>query len=208
MELGNEIRMLGDRLRAIAQVGLDYAEDSPYDADRYERVLRIVSELFALADTRSAEEIHRTLFTQLTHRTPLVGAEAAIFDDEDRLLLIRRADDGRWALPGGLIDPAETPAEAAVREAREESGTVAEPVALIGVYDSRRCGSELPLQLYHFVVGCHLVEATGVAETPWEITEQSWFADVEGIELSAGHPGKIAGAFAWHRGRLAAHLDL
>jgi 8-oxo-dGTP pyrophosphatase MutT (NUDIX family) len=208
MELGNEIRMLGDRLRAIAQVGLDYAEDSPYDADRYERVLRIVSELFALADTRSAEEIHRTLFTQLTHRTPLVGAEAAIFDVEDRLLLIRRADDGRWALPGGLIDPGETPAEAAAREAREECGTVADPVALIGVYDSRRCGSELPLQLYHFVVGCRLVEATGVAETPWEITEQSWFADVEGIELSPGHPAKIAGAFAWHRGRLAAHLDL
>jgi ADP-ribose pyrophosphatase YjhB (NUDIX family) len=208
MELADQIRHLGDRLRAIAQMGLSYAVDKPYDADRYERALAIAAELFALADTRPAEEIRRTVFEQLTHLTPLVGAEAAIFDESSQLLLIRRADDGRWALPGGLVDPGETAAEAAVREAREESGTVAEPLALVGLYDSRRCGSEIPLQMYHAVVGCRLVETSGVPETPWEVIDQSWFADAAGLELSAGHAPKVTDAFAWRRGRLAAHLDL
>ena len=38
------------------------------------------------------------------------------------VLLIRRADDGRWAMPGGWVEPGETPAEAAVRETAEETG--------------------------------------------------------------------------------------
>jgi ADP-ribose pyrophosphatase YjhB (NUDIX family) len=208
VDLEQQIRLLGDHLRAIAQAGLYYSEGKPYDADRYERILDVTAELFALADTRPGPEIRRTLFHQLTHIAPLVTADAAVFDDADRLLLIRRADDGHWALPGGMIDPGETPAEAAVREAREECGAIVEPLALVGVYDSRFCGTTTNLQLYHFVVGCRLVEATGVPETPWEVTAQQWVARLDGLDMSPGHEIKAHGAFAWHRGRTEAYLDL
>ena len=50
------------------------------------------------------------------------GADAFIVNGAGEVLLIRRADDGCWAMPDGWVEPAETPAEAAVRETKEETG--------------------------------------------------------------------------------------
>jgi 8-oxo-dGTP diphosphatase len=52
----------------------------------------------------------------------LPSASAVVFDDEGRILLLRRADTGRWSLPAGMLDPGEQPADAAVREIFEETG--------------------------------------------------------------------------------------
>ena len=51
-------------------------------------------------------------------------------DDEGQVLLGRRTDTRSWALPGGIIDPGEQPADAAVRECFEETGRVAAPETL------------------------------------------------------------------------------
>jgi ADP-ribose pyrophosphatase YjhB (NUDIX family) len=50
-----------------------------------------------------------------------VTTDAAIFDHSGRILLIQRADNGRWAMPGGAAEVGETPSEAVVREVREET---------------------------------------------------------------------------------------
>jgi 8-oxo-dGTP diphosphatase len=50
------------------------------------------------------------------------GADALVRDERGRVLLVRRADDGRWAMPGGWVDPGETPEQAVVREVAEETG--------------------------------------------------------------------------------------
>jgi 8-oxo-dGTP pyrophosphatase MutT (NUDIX family) len=63
----------------------------------------------------------------------LSTAMGAVFDDDGRVLLGRRADIGVWTLPGGIIDPAEPPADAAVREVFEETGVVAVPEVLTSV---------------------------------------------------------------------------
>jgi 8-oxo-dGTP pyrophosphatase MutT (NUDIX family) len=63
----------------------------------------------------------------------LPTAAAVVLDGEGRVLLGRRSDTGGWAVPGGIIDPAEEPADAAVRECFEETGVVAIPVALTSV---------------------------------------------------------------------------
>jgi 8-oxo-dGTP pyrophosphatase MutT (NUDIX family) len=62
----------------------------------------------------------------------LPGAAAVVRDDDGRILLLRR-DDDRWALPAGMIEPGEHPAEAVVREIFEETGVVAEVQRLAGV---------------------------------------------------------------------------
>ena len=59
---------------------------------------------------------------------------ALIFDERDRVLLHRATEDGRWHTIGGSIDPGEEIADAAVREAREETGLAIEPLRLVGVY--------------------------------------------------------------------------
>jgi 8-oxo-dGTP pyrophosphatase MutT (NUDIX family) len=43
-------------------------------------------------------------------------------DREDRLLLVRRSDTHEWLTIGGMVEPDEAPASAAIREAREEAG--------------------------------------------------------------------------------------
>lgn len=66
----------------------------------------------------------------------LAGATAVIRDaDGTRVLLVRRADNGWWTPVTGIVDPGEHPAEAAVREAREEAAVTirVDRVASIGV---------------------------------------------------------------------------
>jgi len=52
----------------------------------------------------------------------LPSATAVVWDGRGRVLLARRSDNGRWSVPSGVIDPGEQPAEAALREAWEETG--------------------------------------------------------------------------------------
>jgi ADP-ribose pyrophosphatase YjhB (NUDIX family) len=57
-------------------------------------------------------------------------------DDSDRLLLIRRTDNGNWSLPGGAIDLGESVSQAAVRETKEESGIDCEVTGIAGIYSN------------------------------------------------------------------------
>jgi 8-oxo-dGTP diphosphatase len=52
----------------------------------------------------------------------MLPSACAVVVDDGRVLLGRRADTGKWSLPAGAIDPGEQPADAAVREAYEETG--------------------------------------------------------------------------------------
>lgn len=63
----------------------------------------------------------------------LPGVSAVVFDGEGRVLLGRRADTGDWSIIGGIPEPGEQPAEAAVREVEEETAVlcVAERVVLV-----------------------------------------------------------------------------
>jgi 8-oxo-dGTP diphosphatase len=63
----------------------------------------------------------------------LPGVCAVVFNDEDEVLLGKRSDTGGWALIAGAIDPGEQPADAILREIREEAGIAAIVERLIGV---------------------------------------------------------------------------
>lgn len=69
----------------------------------------------------------------------LPSACGVIFDDEGRVLLVRHTNGGIWSVPGGSIDPAESPADAAAREVWEETGLHVEPVRLLGVFGGPEC---------------------------------------------------------------------
>ncbi|MCX4912761.1 NUDIX domain-containing protein [Streptomyces sp. NBC_00687] len=51
----------------------------------------------------------------------LPGVSTVVFDDEGRVLLGQRSDNGRWALISGMPEPGEQPAACAVREVYEET---------------------------------------------------------------------------------------
>jgi 8-oxo-dGTP pyrophosphatase MutT (NUDIX family) len=65
----------------------------------------------------------RRLRERIGHELVLLPAVCVlIWDDDGRLLLMREALTGRWQTVGGMVDPDESPWDAAVREAAEETG--------------------------------------------------------------------------------------
>lgn len=64
----------------------------------------------------------------------MLGVNVVIFDDQQRVLLIQREDYEVWCTPGGLMETGETPAAAAIREAREETGLDVRLTRFVGVY--------------------------------------------------------------------------
>lgn len=90
-----------------------------------------------------------------------------VFDDQGRILLQRRVDNGRWSGPGGAIDPHEAPVDAMVRETWEETGVLVEPVRVLEVFGGAAYSHTFPggdqIINYGTVFACRIV---GGAPTP------------------------------------------
>ena len=61
------------------------------------------------------------------------------FDETDRVLLVRHVEGNLWTTPGGMIEPYETPVDAALREMWEETNLEVELTRIIGVFGGPLC---------------------------------------------------------------------
>jgi len=121
----------------------------------------------------------------------LPGVAAIVRDAEGRVLFLRRADDGRWGLPAGFVEPGETPAEAVAREVHEETGLIVRPVQVAGVFGGGRFrhryanGDEVEFTV--IVFDC---EALGgdLAPLDGEALELRYFARDDAPELPLAYP--------------------
>src|SRR5204862_7786985 len=69
-----------------------------------------------------------------------VSVGAVVLDDDGRVLVIQRRDNGKWQLPGGVLELDESIHHGLRREVLEETGVVIDPERLTGVYKNLRLG--------------------------------------------------------------------
>ncbi len=116
-----------------------------------------------------------------------LGVSAVIRDEHGRVLLALRRRPAIWNLPGGSVEPGETPWDAAVRETREEVGLDVEVDRLSGVYDRSPDGDPV------LVFTCRVL--AGEPGPSPEAVRVGWF-DPGGLpaEINPYQPERIADA--------------
>ena len=108
-----------------------------------------------------------------------VSVAAAIIDDQGRFLAIRRADNGHWEPPGGVLELHESIEEGLTREVAEETGLMVEPLALTGVYKNMKRG------IIALVFRCGVVHYTPNPSS--EVDEMAWLAPDELNRMSEAY---------------------
>ncbi|MGW0088244.1 NUDIX hydrolase [Streptomyces sp. NPDC003328] len=111
--------------------------------------------------------------------TPLhsVSVAGVVVREDGRLLAIRRADNGTWELPGGVLELNETPEAGVAREVLEETGIHVEVDELTGVYKNTTRG------IVALVFRCK--PSGGTERTSTESTAVEWLTPDEVSERMA-----------------------
>lgn len=121
---------------------------------------------------------------------PNIAALVAIIHEE-KILLTKREDFEVWCLPGGGVEDGESVAEAAIREAKEETGLDVELTRLVGIY-SRVGGMWNDM---HAVLFAAKPVGGGLKTQPGETIEVAYFSfDELPDEMLFGHKKRIIDA--------------
>jgi 8-oxo-dGTP diphosphatase len=109
--------------------------------------------------------------------TPLVGVGAIIIENA-RVVLVKRAHpplQDQWSIPGGVLEVGELLREAAIREAREETGLTVEPGELLGVYDRILRDPEKRVQYHYVLIDFLCRRVAGDLAAASDASEVRWF---------------------------------
>lgn len=100
---------------------------------------------------QALHSIEQEIRTAAEHRP--VSVKAVIFSLDNKILLLKRPNEGRWDMPGGGVDEGETLSEALIREIEEEVGLTVDNA--LPLYSFIRDIKPKPEKLIQFVL-CRL----------------------------------------------------
>jgi ADP-ribose pyrophosphatase YjhB (NUDIX family) len=190
---------LADELRGVALLGLNYVKNE-HDRARYERVLAAGAKIVSTIEARSDDDssVLAAFQENLLHVSPVAGAEAVVVRD-GKILLHRRADNGLWAMCGGLVEIGETLSDAATRELWEEACVRGRVTRLLAIFDSLRWDMRTKVQLY---AALFEVESDDEPSPTPEATELGFFGPEELPPLDPRHLLRVPIVFKVLRGEL------
>lgn len=190
-DVRQELYLIADEMRGMATLGKEFA-GNVYEVERAHRLMELAAKVAALAGEGTLAEVRAVFDAEPWRRiSPAIGVEAAVFNARREMLLVQRKDNARWAIPGGIAEIGQAPAEAALRELWEEAGLQGAVQRLLGVFDGRYWGSQSKVHIIHFVF---LVECAAHAPVPGvEMLDARFFAaDALPAALHWGHGERIA----------------
>ena len=172
-----------ETLAAIARTGLGFTKVL-YEQERFEEVLKVAAEIRHSAssgdddldpDGRVAEWLATVGSGVAGYVTPKVTVGAVVGNDEEELLLVQRADSGRWLYPTGWADVGYSASEVVVKEVIEETGITCEVVKPIAILDGMRLGFT-GIPLYSLVFHCRMTGGE-LRPHPLECSDVGFFAE-------------------------------
>jgi 8-oxo-dGTP diphosphatase len=96
-----------------------------------------------------------------------VSVAGVVIDEDGRALVIQRRDNAHWEPPGGILERDETITDGLLREVKEETGLIVEPIALTGIYKYRPSGTTtVSAWLFPRLINCRLSGLMLVASRP------------------------------------------
>jgi ADP-ribose pyrophosphatase YjhB (NUDIX family) len=195
------VRRIGIKLAALAQDGLTYGADE-YDLDRYRQMSWLAAELLSVLSGQPAAELAVELGRDSGYATPKIDVRGAIFDAQERMLLMREKTDGRWSLPGGWADPGDAPSGAVTREILEETGYHSSAVKLIACWDRELQDNPPPLPVHVYKL-FFLCRRDGPVQAPaaLETLDVGWFdlGALPPLSLGRVNHRQLERALAHHR---------
>ena len=196
----NKIVNWAQQLMAVAQCGLTYNGENPYETERYQEIQKIASEMLADVSTLSQQAVLE-LFTDESkngYATPKVDVRGVVFKD-DKVLLVKEHLTQKWTFPGGWVDVGDSPSGAVEREVWEESGYKVKAAKLLIAADRQR---NYPPGLFHIYKLFFLCELLGgEAVISHETDAVGFFGEEELPELDLGRTSEehLHRCFAFHR---------
>jgi len=127
---------LAHAIEASAAAGRHYTANK-FDIEHYENILGCAQKLLSLGSDIPLDKAEELLEGHDGYQTPKVETRAIIFDDKDRILLVRD-HDGRWNPPGGWCEYDYSVKDNTIKEALEETGHDVRPYRLAAVFDHRK----------------------------------------------------------------------
>ncbi|MDR2233855.1 MAG: NUDIX hydrolase [Tannerella sp.] len=173
MGKGEELIIMAQRIRALSQTGLAYAQNG-YEIDRCNELISISDRIASLVSGIDEDEINACYTLAKEYATPKVDVRAVIFNERDDVLLVREKLDGRWSMPGGWSDVGFTPKEVAVKETKEETGLDVRVDRLLAVMD-KRCHPHPagPFYIYKMFILCEVTG--GEFNETYDILDKGFF---------------------------------
>lgn len=138
------------RVKALAEIGLVYAEDD-YDKERYNELREISLKLMAEVTDQPLKVFQNFFLPAKDYPTVKVDVRGFVLNESDEILMAKERIDGKWSIPGGWADVGDSPSEAVTKEIKEETGLNVEVVRLLAIYD-KRCHPHPPQPFYLYKI--------------------------------------------------------
>jgi ADP-ribose pyrophosphatase YjhB (NUDIX family) len=160
------------KLQSIAQAGITYTTNE-FDKDRFYQIRDTAVEIISYCTDIKIEKVREIFGNEAGYQTPKIDVRSVVLN-EGKILLVKEKATKLWCLPGGWADCGLTLKENVIKETKEESGFLVEPVRILAIMDRNIHNyPKIPMSIYKIFVESRLIE--GAFEANLETEESSFF---------------------------------